>query len=92
MATKLQKIPCKIWLNRKVKFLNNSVIFDNIELEFGMETNFGPLNSKSNIKLYNWRHRDVSRLLGLFADENTNRRHCDVKRQNFTNFMMDVIR
>ena len=51
MATKLQKVPCKIWLNRKVKFFNNSVIFKDIELEFGMETNFGPLNSKSNIKL-----------------------------------------
>ena len=51
MATKLQKIPCKIWLNRKVKFLNNSVIFKDIELEFGMETNFGPLNSKRNINL-----------------------------------------
>ena len=45
MATKLQKVPCKIWLNRKVKFLNNSVIFKDIELKFGMETNFGPLNS-----------------------------------------------
>ena len=44
MATKLQKVPCKIWLNRKVKFLNNSVIFKDIELEFGMGTNFGPLN------------------------------------------------
>ena len=51
MVTKLQKVPCKIWLNRKVRFLNNSVIFKDIELEFGMETNFGPLNSKSNIKL-----------------------------------------
>ena len=51
MATKLQKVPCKIWLNRKVKFLNNSVIFKDIQLEFAMETNFGPLNSKSNIKL-----------------------------------------
>ena len=40
MATKLQKVPCKIWLNRKVKFWNNSVIFKDIELEFGMETNF----------------------------------------------------
>ena len=47
MATKLQIVPCKIWLNRKVKFLNNSVIFKDIELEFGMETNFGPLNSKT---------------------------------------------
>ena len=51
MATKLQKVPCKIGLNRKVKFLNNSVIFKDIELEFGVETNFGSLNSKSNIKL-----------------------------------------
>ena len=51
MATKLQKVPCKTWLNRKVKFLNNSVIFKDIELEFSMETTSGPLNSKSNIKL-----------------------------------------
>ena len=52
MATKLQKVPFKISPNRKVKFLNNSaVIFRDIELEIGMETNFGQLNSKSNIKL-----------------------------------------
>ena len=50
-GNKLQKVPCKIWLSRKVKFLNNSVLFTDIELEFGMETNFGPLNSKSNINL-----------------------------------------
>ena len=51
MAAKLQKVPYKIWLNRKVKFLNNSLIFKDIELKFGMETNSVPLNSKSNIKL-----------------------------------------
>ena len=51
MATQLQKVRCKIWLNRKVKFLNNSIIFKDIALEFGMETNFGPLNSKRNINL-----------------------------------------
>ena len=51
MATKLQKVPSKIWLNSKVKFLNNSVIFKDIELKFAIETNVGPLNSKSNIKL-----------------------------------------
>ena len=50
-AIKLQKVPCKIWLRRKVKFVNNSVIFKDIKLEFGRETNFGPLNSKSNVKL-----------------------------------------
>ena len=44
MATKSQKVPYEIWLNRKVKFLNNSVIFKDIELRFGMQTNFGPLN------------------------------------------------
>ena len=44
MATKLQKVPRKIWLNRKVKVLNNLVIFKDIELKFGMQTNFGPLN------------------------------------------------
>ena len=51
MATKLQKVPCKIRINRKEKFLNNSVIFKDIELKFGIWTNFGPLNSKSNIKV-----------------------------------------
>ena len=51
MATKLRKEPCKIWLNKKGKFLNNLVIFKDIEMEFGKETNFGPLNSKSNINL-----------------------------------------
>ena len=44
MATKLQKVPYKIWLNRKVKFFNNSVILKDTELKFGMETNFGLLN------------------------------------------------
>ena len=51
MATKLQKVPCKIWLNRKVNFFNNSVTFKDTELKFGMETSFGPLNSKHNVKL-----------------------------------------
>ena len=37
-----------LWLNKKVKFLN-SVILKDIELKFGMETNIGLLNSKSNI-------------------------------------------
>ena len=47
IATKLQKVPCKISLkNRKVKFLNNSVIFKDIELKFGMASNFGSLNYK----------------------------------------------
>ena len=50
-GNKITKVPCKIWLNRKVKFLNSSVLFKDIELKFGMATNFGPLNSKGNIKL-----------------------------------------
>ena len=48
---KITKVPCKIWLNGKVNFFNNSVIFKGIELEFGMETNFGSLSSKRHIKL-----------------------------------------
>ena len=28
--------------------MNNSAVFKNIELKFGMEANFGPLNSNSN--------------------------------------------
>ena len=51
MATKLQKVPCKIWLNRKVKFLNNSVIVEDIEPKFGMETTFRPLHSERKLKL-----------------------------------------
>ena len=51
MATKLQKVPGKIWLNREVKFFNYLVIFKDIELKIGAETNFGVLNSRSNIKL-----------------------------------------
>ena len=39
-GNKIKKGTLQNWLNRKKKFLNNSVI----ELEFGMETNFGPLN------------------------------------------------
>ena len=33
-----------------MKFLNNSVIFKDIELKFGILTNFGPLNLKSHGK------------------------------------------
>ena len=51
MATKLHKVPCKIWLNRKVKFFNNSVLFTDIKLIFGMEANIGLLNLKNNIRL-----------------------------------------
>ena len=40
----------KIWHNRKVKFYINLVIFKHIELKFGIDTNFGPPNSKSSIK------------------------------------------
>ena len=36
---------------RKLKFLNNSVIYEDIELKIGMITNFGSLISKSDIKL-----------------------------------------
>ena len=58
MTTKLGKAPCKIWLDRKVKFFNNSGIFKGIELEFGMETNFGPLKKQHQLRI--WRHNDVS--------------------------------
>ena len=61
MATKLRKVPCKIWLNRKVKLLNNSVIFKDVELKFGMETSFGSLNgSMKNGKsalILQWQNR-----------------------------------
>ena len=35
----------------KRKFLNNSVVYKDIELKFGMETNFGLLSSNNSIKL-----------------------------------------
>ena len=38
MATKLLKLPCRIWLHRKVKFLNNSVIYKDIQLKLGIES------------------------------------------------------
>ena len=47
MATKLQKVPHRIWLQRKVK---KSAICGDIELKFGIGTNFGPLSSKTIIK------------------------------------------
>ena len=74
MATKIHKAPWKIWPNRKVKFFNNSVIFKVIELKFGIEANFTPLNSKRNIKLefVIIHHGDIFCLLGLFIDKNSN--------------------
>ena len=44
MATKLQKVPSGILPRSEVKLLNSSVIYEDIDLEFGRETNFGPLN------------------------------------------------
>ena len=49
MATKLQKVPHRIWLHRKVKFFSDSVICKDIELKSGMETYFRPLELKGNI-------------------------------------------
>ena len=37
MAANLQKVAWKIWLNRKVNCLNNSVFFKDIELKFNIE-------------------------------------------------------
>ena len=48
MATKLQKVPRRIWLQRKVK---KSAMCKDIELKFGIETKFGPQSSKTNINL-----------------------------------------
>ena len=45
MATKLHKVPRKIWLHGREK----SAICKDIELKFGIETSFGPLSSKTNI-------------------------------------------
>ena len=74
MTTKLQKVSCRTCIHRKVKLLNNSVIWKDIELKLTIKTNFGPLSSKSNIKL----GFDVIVMLlsfyclGLFTDKNTN--------------------
>ena len=52
MATKLQKVTRRIWLHRKVEFLNNSDFYEDIELKVAMKTNFfGSLSSKGNILL-----------------------------------------
>ena len=47
MATKLQKVPRMIWLHKKSE---KSAICRDIELKFGIGTNFGPLSSKTIIK------------------------------------------
>ena len=48
MATKLQKAPRRIWLQKKSE---KSAICKDIELKFGRASNFGPLSSKININL-----------------------------------------
>ena len=45
MATKLQKVPRRILLQKKSE---KSAICRDIELKFGIGTNFGPLNSKQS--------------------------------------------
>ena len=47
MATKLQKVPRRIWLQKKSE---ESAICRGIELRFGIGTNSGPLSSKTIIK------------------------------------------
>ena len=51
MAIKLQKGIHSICFQNKRNIFDSSVICKDIELEFGMETNFGLLMSQSNIKL-----------------------------------------
>ena len=51
MEIQLQKVPRRVKLHKKVKVLNNSVIYKNVELKFGMDTYSGPPISESNIKL-----------------------------------------
>ena len=43
MATKLKKVPRRIWLQGNVKSEKSAICKDN-ELKFGIETNFGPLS------------------------------------------------
>ena len=61
MTTKLQIVPHKIWHHSKVKFLNTSVIYKNIDLQLAMDTNFGSLGSKLALNLSS----DILYLLGL---------------------------
>ena len=46
MATKLRKVPRRIWLQGKVK---NQPFIKIFELKFGIETYYGPLSKKTNI-------------------------------------------
>ena len=49
MEIQLQKVPCKMKLHGEPKFLNNSVIYKNVELKFSTDTYFWPLILESNI-------------------------------------------
>ena len=49
MEIQLQKVPCRMKLHRVLKFLNNSVIYKNVELKCSIGTYSGLLISKSNI-------------------------------------------
>ena len=49
MEIQLQKVPCRMKLHRELTFLNNSVIYKNVELKFSTDTYSGPLISESNI-------------------------------------------
>ena len=75
MEIQLQKVPRRMKLPRKVKVLNNSVIYKNVELKFSMNTYSGPLITEI-ILSYNltssWRHGDVFYFSSLFADQNIN--------------------
>ena len=51
MEIQLQKVPHRIKLHRKVDVFNNSVIYENVEMKFSMNTYSRPLISESNIKL-----------------------------------------
>ena len=49
MEIQLQKVLRRIKLHREVKFLNNSVIYKNVELKLSTDTYSGLLISESNI-------------------------------------------
>ena len=51
MGIQLQKVPHRMKLHKKEKVLNNSVIYNNAELKFSMDTYSGSLILESNIKL-----------------------------------------
>ena len=50
-GNRITKGTSKNLARKESEILNNSVIYEDIEIKFVIETNFGPLSSESNIQL-----------------------------------------